>query len=250
MNRLKPLEHKFKAFFFDVFKRYLKKGQKDFVPLDGIKIKRVLFLRQEKIGDMVISFPVFDGLKKHFPHIKIAILGSPTNYAIIKDDPRFDEIYIYTKNAYKDIKTLMAMRQGDYDCVVDMIGNDSVTALFLSQMSAPGKPRIGVGKVKYREYYDFNYDHRLGNTGHIIENTLKILEAFNIDSEQISGYAEPYIRPETVEKAAAYIERINQRGTQALKVGYNLSAGSPTRVWAEEKAVELLKRIRRHVGDG
>ncbi len=195
MNRLKPLEHWFKAFFFNVFKKLLKKGQADFKPLDGNQIRKVLFLRPEKIGDMVISFPVFDGLKKHFPHIKIAILGSPTNYAIIKDDPRFDTIYIYKKKPVHDIKTLMAMRKGGYDCVVDMIGNDSVTALFLSQLCAPGKPRIGVGKVKYREYYDFNYDHRLGNTGHIIENTLKLLNAFDIDSEQVECYAEPHIRP-------------------------------------------------------
>ena len=192
---------------------------------------------------MVISFPVFDGLKKHFPHIKIAILGSPRNYSIIKDDPRFDKIYIYRKKPLADIKELMAMRKGKYDCVVDMIGNDSVTALFLSQLCAPGKPRIGVGKVKYREYYDFNYDHRLGNTGHIIENTLKLLRAFDIDTDKLSGYAEPYIKPEDETKAIEYINEVTANDPEILKIGYNLSAGSPTRIWAEEKAVELLKRI-------
>jgi len=46
-----------------------------------------------------------------------------------------------------------------------MICDDSVTALFMSQFLAPGKPRIGVGKNKFRQYYDFNYDHRMNNTG-------------------------------------------------------------------------------------
>ena len=250
MNRLKPLEHRFKAFFFNLFKSTLKKGQKDFKPLDGIQMKRVLFLRPEKIGDMIISLPVFDGLSQRFPHIKIAILGSPTNYGIIKDDPRFDEIYLYTKNVPRDIRTLMAMRRGNYDCVVDMIGNDSVTALFLSQMCAPGKPRIGVGKVKFREYYDFNYDHRLGNTGHIIENTLKILNAFDIDSDKISGYAEPYIKEEADARARAFFEQINGGNREALKIGYNLSAGSVTRVWAQEKSIELLRKISSHTDGG
>lgn len=238
------MEHKFKAFFFGVFRTVLKKGQTDFKPLDGAKIKKVLFLRPEKIGDMVISFPVFDGLKEHFPHISISILGSPTNHVIIKDDPRFDKIYLYRKNLYKDVKELLAMRRGGYDCVVDMIGNDSVTALFLSQMCAPGKPRIGVGKVKYQRYYDFNYDHRLGNTGHIIENTLKILNAFGIDSDRVPGYAEPFIRKDAVDRATAFIEGIANGTPNVLRVGYNLSAGSPTRVWAEEKAIELLRRIQ------
>ena len=90
MERLKPIEHKFKAAFFGLFKLFLRKGIKEFKPIDGSAVNKVLFLRPEKIGDMVISLPVFDGLKKHFPHIKISILGSPRNLALIKDDNRFE----------------------------------------------------------------------------------------------------------------------------------------------------------------
>ncbi|UCG62696.1 MAG: glycosyltransferase family 9 protein [Candidatus Zixiibacteriota bacterium] len=242
-NYLKPLEHKFKALFFSVFRSFLKKGRKDFRPLDGNSIRKVLFLRPEKIGDMVISLPVFDGLRRRFPHIKISILGSPTNQAIIKDDPRFDRIYIYRKNPISIIRVLMEMRRGQYDCVVDMICNDSVTALFLSQLCARGKPRIGVGKAKYRNYYDYNYDHRMGNTGHIIENTLKLLDAFGIDSSKVDCYAPPYIMPKSAQMAADYIARIVNSDRRHIKVGYNMSAGSPTRIWAEEKAIALLKRV-------
>lgn len=241
--KLKKLEHWFKAFIFGVFKLFLKKGQKDFVPLVGSKIEKVLFLRPEKIGDMVISFPVFDGLKKHFPHIQISILGSPRNLPIIKNDPRFDKIYLYTKKPWLDFKTLLAMRRGKYDCVVDMIGDDSVTALFLTQLSAPGKPRIGISKVKYREYYDFNYSYRLGNTGHIVDNTLKLLEAFQINSDQVSGYAAPYICEADNEKAGAFFNKMTGDKNNLMKFGYNLSAGAPTRIWAEEKSIDLLRRI-------
>lgn len=242
-RKLKKLEHGFKAFFFGTFKLFLKKGQKDFVPLDGSKLRKVLFLRPEKIGDMVISFPVFDGLKQHFPHIKISILGSPRNLPIIKNDPRFDKIYLYTKKPTKDFKTLLKMRKGKYDCVVDMIGDDSVTALFLSQLSAPGKPRIGVGKNKYREYYDFNYSYRRDNTGHVVENTLKLLEAFDIESEKVSGYAAPFIKDDEKKKAAAFFDHFTNGNNNMMTVGYNLSAGAPTRIWAEEKSIELIKRI-------
>lgn len=243
MNYLKPVEHKIKAFFFALLRGLLKRGQRDFVPLDGDGIRRVLFLRPEKIGDMVISLPVFDGLRRHFPHIKIAILGSPTNHGIIRDDPRFDRIYIYRKNIFRVIAGIVHMRRGRYDCVVDMIGNDSVTALFLSQLCAPGKPRIGVGKVKYRDYYDFNYDHRRGNTGHIVENTLKLLEAFGIDSDTVSGFAEPYLTEKAVADARLFVASLRRAEPGSILVGYNLSAGSPTRLWADEKALALLNRI-------
>lgn len=245
MDRLKPLEHKIKAFFFNLFKYFLKRKQRDFSPLDGNRLQKVLFLRPEKIGDMVISLPVFDGLKQRYPHLGISILASPRNKAIIDQDPRFNKIYLYRKNLWRDIREMLAIRRENYDCVVDMICDDSVTALFLSQLAAPGKPRIGVGKVKFRDYYDFNYDHRMGNTGHIIENTLKLLTAFAIDSDLVSGYAPPHIDHRSRDKADLFMKQIVNGSSSAVRIGYNLSAGSPTRLWSADKSRELLQRILR-----
>lgn len=246
MEKLKPIEHWFKATVFSLTRLLLKRKARDFQPLDGAKLNKVLFLRPEKIGDMAISLPVFDGLKKHYPHIKISILGSPKNETLIKHDPRFDRVFMYRKVIWRDIAEVLRIRKQKFDCVVDMIGDDSVTALYLSQLCAPGKPRIGVGKVKFREFYDFNYDTRMGNTGHIIQNTLRLLDAFGIDSESISCYATPYIPIEADKKASEFTQSLRSTESDTVLIGYNLSAGSPTRLWAMEKAEELLNRIKQH----
>lgn len=243
MDELKPIEHKIKAIAFRLARPFLKRQQREFTPLDGNKLSKVLFLRPEKIGDMVISFPVFDGLKERYPHIKISILGSPRNEAIIQHDRRFEKIFLYRKKPIDIIRQILAMRRERFDCVVDMICDDSVTALFLSQLCAPGKPRIGVGKVKFREFYDFNYDHRMGNTGHIIENTLKLLEAFGIDSSKVSGYAPPYVDGQSIARIDEYLAGVRNGGDTSRLVGYNLSAGSATRLWAEEKSIDLVTRL-------
>jgi len=244
MGSLKALEHRFKRGVVGLCRPFLKKGCADSTPLDGSKIKRVLFLRPERIGDMVISFPVFDGLHDAFPHIKIGIVGSPRNYEIIRNDPRFDKIFLYRKNILADLRELHRIRREDYDCVVDMICDDSVTALFLAQLCAPAKPRIGVGKTRFRAYYDFNCSYRCDNTGHVIQNTLKLLEAFDIDSSRVSGYAPPYIPAESWRYVDDYLSGLN-REAQGFMLGYNLSAGSPTRLWPPERTVELLGRIHR-----
>jgi ADP-heptose:LPS heptosyltransferase len=246
VEKLKPIEHWFKATVFSLTRLLLKRKARDFQPLDGLQLKNVLFLRPEKIGDMAISLPVFDGLKKHYPHLKISILGSPKNEALIKDDPRFDRVFMYRKVIWRDISEVLRIRKQKFDCVVDMIGDDSVTALYLSQLCAPGKPRIGVGKVKFREFYDFNYDPRMGNTGHIIQNTLRLLDAFGIDSQTIDCYATPYIPQSADQRAAEFIQTLRSNDSGTPLIGYNLSAGSPTRLWALEKAEELLNRIQRH----
>ena len=248
MGKLKPIEKKFKAFSYRVCRSFFKQGSTDFKTLDGNSLRKVLFLRPEKIGDMVISFPVFDGLRKQYPHIKISILGSPRNFAIIKNDPRFDKIYLYRKSLFPALSVIKEMRKEKYDCVVDMIGDDSVTALFLSQLSAPGKPRIGVGKERFREYYDYNYAYRTNNTAHVIENTLKLLEAFGIDSSRVSGYAPPYVTETEKQFAHDWVTSQKSDGSVRL-VGYNLSAGAPSRLWAEDKTERLVQSLLKRYQD-
>lgn len=246
MGALKNIEHKVKGTVFSIFGPILKKGQREIPAIDANKIARVLFIRPEKLGDTIISFPVFDGLKKCFPHIEISLLASRRNQAIVKNDPRFKNIFIYSKNIFKDIGQIMKIRREKYDCVIDMVCDDSVTALFLTQICAPGKPRVGVGKVKFKEYYDFNYDPQWGKQGHIIDNTLKLLEAFGIDSRKISGYATPFIDSKSDSVGTEFIQSVYGHDRIHLRIGYNLSAGNETRHWPEGNTIALLNKIISH----
>ena len=241
MEKLKPVEHKFKDFFFFFFRFLLKKGRKDFTPLDGNKLKKVLFLRPDKIGDMVVSLPVFDNLKKTYPHLELSLLCSLRNYALVKNDPRFAKIFLYKKRFFSDLACLKAMRRENYDCVVDMISNDSITNLFLAGYSVKDKPRLGVQKSKYKDYYEYSYYHGLDDMRHIIRNTLQLLEAFGIESEKADGYAPPYIDENARRKAAGFYEQFG--GDGRLNIGFNLSVGNPTRIWSADKCRRLVEKI-------
>ena len=243
MERLKPLERWFKSLFFRLSRSMIRKGRTVDEPLDGNTLQKVLFLRPEKLGDMIISLPVFDGLKNRYPHIKISVLGSPRNQAVIKDDPRFERVFLYRKNIFRDIVELLAIRRQKFDCVVDMICDDSVTALILAQWCAPGKPRIGVGKTEHRRYYDFNYHHLKGASGHVIDGTLKLLNAFGIDTDNVEGYAKPYINPSSMQMAEGYFDKLFNGRPSGLRIGFNLSAGAPNRVWALDKSKKLVDMI-------
>ncbi|MBN1212534.1 MAG: glycosyltransferase family 9 protein [candidate division Zixibacteria bacterium] len=243
MEKLKPVEHKLKDLSFYLLRFLLKKGREDFIPLKPSNIGKILFLRPDKIGDMIISLPVFENLKKQHPHIKLSLLCSPRNYGIVKNDPRFEKIFLYRKNIFKDITTVLAMRKENYDAVVDMISNDSITNLFLARFSVKNKPRIGVQKLKYRDYYDYSYYHRLDDMRHIIRNTLELLEAFGLDSEQADGFAPPYVDDKTRMLAEVFIKVLRTKEPNKLNIGYNLSVGNPTRVWDGEKSRLLVKRI-------
>ncbi|MCK5125464.1 MAG: glycosyltransferase family 9 protein [candidate division Zixibacteria bacterium] len=238
---VKKLEHGIKWMFFTLSQLYLKKGR-DFAVIDPSKIKKVLFLRPEKLGDMVISLPVFHNLKKLYPHIKIYTISSPKNIAIVSEDASIEHNFLYTKNILKDIKTVRQIRKIGIDVVADMICDDSVTALFLTQYSSPKAWRIGLGKTKHKEYYDFNYLYRSNDASHVVDNTIKLLTAFGIDTESLEKHIPPTIRDEYYNAADKYLALV-QNGSGGDVIGLNLSAGKPTRVWPENKNQELVEKL-------
>ncbi len=204
---------------------------------------KILFIRPEKIGDIFIAFPIFNVLLKHFPNIKLSILGSLDCKPIIENDPRFYNIYYYQKNIWSDIRMLKKIRNEEYDCVVDLVGRDSVNSLLMTIFGVPQKPRVAVGKDRFRKYYDFNFDPRNNNTGHVITNSLKLLEAFGLSYEKPDCFAPPFINEETNQKAAGIFNDLKSNKEKSFLVGYNLSAGSPERMLSNDVAVKLLEKI-------
>lgn len=238
---LKKLEHGFKHFVFALSRLYLKKGR-EFATIDPQAIKNVLFIRPEKLGDMVISLPVFHNLKKLYPHINIYTICSPRNIAIVKEDAVITKNFLYTKNFFKDLGMLRQVRKLKIDVVADMICDDSITALFLTQYSSPSAWRIGLGKTRHQEYYDFNYVYRTEDASHVVDNTIKLLTAMGIDTDSLDKHVPPTIRPEYQKHADDFIASVKEENASLL-IGLNLSAGRPTRVWQDEKNTELTNRL-------
>ena len=79
-----------KAFFL---KSLTKKTLNDF---DIQKSSKVLMLRYDRIGDMIITTPVFREFKSSFPDAEINVLASRSNSIILKNNPHVDNIFINT----------------------------------------------------------------------------------------------------------------------------------------------------------
>ncbi len=237
---LKGFEHRIKAAVFALSRILLKRGRPNNGTIDAEQVKRVLFLRPEKIGDMVISLPIFDALKDRFPHIEISVLASPRSLSLVKDDPRFDKVFVYRKRLIRDIRELLAIRRQKFDCVLDMIDDDSVTTLFYSQMASPEGLRIGIGKNRHAEFYDYNHKHDDGIGGHIVDNTLKLLEPFGIDQPS-ARLSHPAVGREATEWVDHWIGEVAPTGVPLI--GVNLSAGLPNRIWPTERNLSLCKAL-------
>lgn len=247
MELLKSVERKFKALVFWIFKWIFITSDTDKKFIDGNNISKILFIRIEnKLGDLVITFPLFDEFKKRFPNLKISLLTSPICFPLVKDDPRFSHVHVYRKNVFKYLFNIWLIRKQKYDCVIDLYCDDSITTLFLTQLCAGRKLKIGLGKNEHLRFYDFNYDYSKFNDtelGHIIENTLKVLLAFNIQIEDVDRFRPPFISSEDSDFSEKFMNEIDYNDQKDFIVGYNLSAGKHTRYWQQEKNKELIDKI-------
>jgi len=238
---LKPAEHQIKAAVFGLCRPFLRKRRPRLDGFNPSAVRRVLLLRPEKIGDMVISLPVFAALHRSYPTIQICVLASPRNYSLIKDDPQIDRIFLYRKRL-SDLAVLRSVRAGKFDVVLDMIHGDSVTALFYSQLASRSAWHFGIGKSEHAAFYDYNGLDDAAAEEHIVDASLRLLEPFGVVVEPEDRFVPPHVRPESARVMEAFLQSCGHSPERPL-IGLNLSAGRPNRIWPEESVEQLCTSL-------
>ena len=102
------------------------------------EIKRLLFLRHDRIGDMVLSTAALKALRRGYPHAKITVLASERNFDILKHNPNVDEVLIYKGIPW----FLREIRPRGYDLVIDPFVAYELKQALMTYLSG-GKYRIG-----------------------------------------------------------------------------------------------------------
>jgi len=100
-----------------ILKRLTHKKSVDF---DIKQAKSILFLRYDRIGDMVITTPVFRELKLAYPHIKITVIASTANQDVLTNNPYVDNIITNHKNnLLSDLPSLLKLRKQKFDVCIE-----------------------------------------------------------------------------------------------------------------------------------
>jgi len=209
---------------------------------DPRKIRRVLFVRHDKLGDMIISLPIFHNLKRLMPNIEIDVLCGRDNHMIISHDPHISNIMYYKKKPLADLKRILHMRKRRYDAVVDMTFGESVTATILLSLIGPGSFKLGVGKDRLKQFFDSVVPPEAVEGPHIIRTTASILKLFGISLDDCNLIPRMYLVEEDEAKATEFLKPL--RAKHEMLIGINLSAGRPARTWPVERYVEFLKMFR------
>lgn len=123
-------------------------------PLDIRAVKRILILRFDRIGDMIVTTPIFRILKKYNPALHIGIFTSQGNAEIISQNKNVDAVYVLHGNWWKMWKEIQKARRMEYDVVLNFIFNRTTSAGVLANLVAPHGFKVGQGDDKYRFYFN------------------------------------------------------------------------------------------------
>ncbi len=86
------------------------------------EIKKILVVSLTNIGDVILTFPVIDILKKDFPSAKLSIVIGPKAESLFFKNPYLDKIHIFDKHQppLKSLSWIGELRRERFDLVVDL----------------------------------------------------------------------------------------------------------------------------------
>jgi len=192
---------------------------------------RVLFIRQDRIGDVLVSTPLFAALRSAYPSLIMDMVVSTNNAGALAGLPMIGKSWVYTKRAISTIRMIRDIRRRHYDYVVDLMDNPSVTSTILCMLSG-ARWTIGLDKEN-----GFTYDVRVPLLSrrdvHIVERLAEILRVFRVDPADMP---ETIVYEPSVEHRKSAAESLRKLGVHAkVKVGVNISAGSESRFWGVDQ---------------
>jgi heptosyltransferase-3 len=103
------------------------------------KVKNILVIKLRYLGDVVVSTPVFEALRHHYPKASITALVNKGTEAMLRGNPNVDRIFILErdKNPIIDLKKqfrlIAKLRKFRFDLALELTNNDrGATYSFLS----------------------------------------------------------------------------------------------------------------------
>lgn len=203
------------------------------------KINKILIIRLDHIGDMILTTPIFSAFKKKYPHSEIHVLCRSLTKPIIDNNPYVDKIILFnspwfarndkSKKWYKQIKKL---KKEKYDLVVELKAdprNILLTALI-------GGYNIGFGSrgLGFLLNKSVIWTKKIK---HIVLRQIDILNAVNISCYHPK--LELFPTASALKKADYLVNSIKNK----VIIGINPGVGAQERQWPLPYFTELINQI-------
>ena len=210
---------------------------------------RVLFLRHDRIGDMILSTGILRAIAQSHPTIRLDVLASPRNAAVLRHEPYVNDIVTFDKRAITSYPSAFRdLRRRGYDAVIDcMVTAPSLTTLLL-MLASGARFRIGVRQVGNDFAYTLPVPPR-ESAEHIVDKLGALVTAFGLQPTAVDLRPRVHLTPQELERGEHAWGSGEVSGTTGPRLLVNISAGRAHHHWPDERFVALISRVRADMPD-
>jgi ADP-heptose:LPS heptosyltransferase len=222
-------------------------------PLAGSSF-RVLFIRYERIGDMIMATSLIRNIATALPGGKVDVLATPATAPVLEGNPHVGNVLVLERKSMRSYRQLMKrLRRERYTVMVDgRINNPPVfTSTPLLMFAARAPFRVGAGGNRTPRIYNVSVPE-WNRVDHYIEGSKELAIPFGVNPQSVDWQPEIFLSPEEQARAEERWKEARSlvtthdaaaRGiTKRLLV--NLSASEPKRRWPDGKFIATLQSAR------
>lgn len=217
---------------------------------------RVLFVRYERIGDMIMATGMIRALASSPRVASLDVLANPTTRPVLEHNPHVRKIFTLDRKSWGSYRAVGRQLRGErYDVIVDgRINNPPIfTSTPLLMLFARAPYRVGVGGGNNDLVYNVRvpaYDRSV----HYVQGSQALAVPFDVNVDETSWQPEIFLTGDEIRRSNEVWKRAAGRvaapGNLAMaeraepRLLVNLSASEPKRRWADERFVEVLAAVR------
>lgn len=244
MTTTKRLEVAGKALLRTILTPWAKRPPVEMPDLSALR--RVLLFRTDRIGDQIVSIPVYRTLARLLPQARIEVLCSPANRAVLRGNPYVRDTLVYDKRKPSAIPGLVReIRRRRYDLAIELLLKPSTTSQALMALSG-SLYRCGYALSGERHLYTHAVSSDSWGREHIMHQMFRLLGVMGIPWEERDMLPELPLPQDVLSVADTYFAGLENVAGPTF--GVNLSAGSPERTLPYETVFGVVMGLMGRYG--
>ena len=212
------------------------------ITADSNQYKRILIVRTDRVGDVILSTPVIKALRDAYPGAYLAMVVRPYTRAIIEGNPYLDDIILYDKDGrekswFSALRFSRALAKNKFDLAVVL--NPSNRSNLIPFLAGIPK-RVGYGRKLGWLLTDRIKDTKFGGKKHEIEYNLDLVRTLGIQPRDTSTFM-PIARD-----CEKWVEAVfNQENIQPSDrlVVINPAASDNSKMWPPERYAQVADKL-------
>ena len=212
---------------------------------------RVLFIRYERIGDMIMATSVIRNIAAALPSRKIDVLATPTTAPVLEGNPYVGNVLTLERKSFRSFGEIMKrLRRERYTVMVDGRINNPPVFTSTPLLMYAGGARFRVGARRDTRIYNVRVPE-WNRVDHYMEGSKHLAVPFGVDPASVDWQPEIFLTDEERQRAEAkwkeaseLVASTDARGGTTKRLLVNLSASEPKRRWPDGKFIATLQVAR------